>query len=66
MDVFDFWEILKAFKILNFKFFLQWAKINHIGDASQGSLSSYAWIIMLLYYLQTLRPFGLIPILQEV
>lgn len=21
MDVFDFWEILKAFKILNFKFF---------------------------------------------
>ncbi|PAV59043.1 hypothetical protein WR25_10754 [Diploscapter pachys] len=46
-------------------FIKKWAKINHIGDASQGSLSSYAWIIMLLYYLQTLRPFGLIPILQE-
>ena len=30
----------------------EFAKICDIGDASRGSLSSYAYILMLIYYLQ--------------
>ncbi|KAK3090095.1 hypothetical protein FSP39_009133 [Pinctada imbricata] len=41
------------------------AKICDIGDASRGSLSSYAYILMLLYYLQQCNP-PVIPVLQEI
>ena len=36
-----------------------------ICDASRGSLSSYAYILMVLYYLQQRDP-PVIPVLQEV
>ncbi|XP_020897481.1 terminal uridylyltransferase 7 isoform X2 [Exaiptasia diaphana] len=39
------------------------AKLCEIGDASKGSLSSYAYILMLLHYLQKCY---VIPILQEL
>ena len=39
------------------------AKICDIGDASRGSLSSYAYILMLIHYLQRCSP-PVIPILQ--
>jgi len=41
------------------------AKSCDIGDASRGSLSSYAYILMLLHYLQRCNP-PVIPILQEL
>ncbi|XP_070562436.1 terminal uridylyltransferase 7-like [Ptychodera flava] len=41
------------------------AKICDIGDASRGSLSSYAYILMLLYFLQQRKP-PVIPVLQEL
>ncbi|XP_041705309.1 terminal uridylyltransferase 4 isoform X3 [Coregonus clupeaformis] len=41
------------------------AKRCDIGDASRGSLSSYAYILMVLYYLQQRQP-PVIPVLQEV
>ena len=34
-------------------------------DASSGSLSSYAYIILLLHYLQQVKP-PVIPVLQQV
>ena len=43
----------------------EWAKRCDIGDASRGSLSSYAYILMLLYYLQQVQP-PVIPVLQEL
>ena len=43
----------------------EWAKKCDIGDASRGSLSSYAYILMLLYYLQQVQP-PIIPVLQEL
>ena len=36
-----------------------------IGDASKGSLSSYAYILMLLHYLQQCKP-PVIPVLQSL
>uniref|UniRef100_A0A8C0S0A9 RNA uridylyltransferase n=2 Tax=Canis lupus familiaris TaxID=9615 RepID=A0A8C0S0A9_CANLF len=36
-----------------------------IGDASRGSLSSYAYILMVLYFLQQRKP-PVIPVLQEI
>uniref|UniRef100_A0A8B9I3X4 Terminal uridylyl transferase 4 n=1 Tax=Anser brachyrhynchus TaxID=132585 RepID=A0A8B9I3X4_9AVES len=36
-----------------------------IGDASRGSLSSYAYILMVLYFLQQRNP-PVIPVLQEI
>ncbi|WKX98878.1 hypothetical protein Q1695_014058 [Nippostrongylus brasiliensis] len=42
----------------------RWAKMCDIGDASHGSLSSYAYIILLLHYLQNCDP-PLVPRLQE-
>uniref|UniRef100_A0A8C5BKX5 CCHC-type domain-containing protein n=1 Tax=Gadus morhua TaxID=8049 RepID=A0A8C5BKX5_GADMO len=36
-----------------------------IGDASRGSLSSYAYILMVLYFLQQRQP-PVIPVLQEI
>nr|XP_047146771.1 terminal uridylyltransferase 4-like isoform X2 [Hydra vulgaris] len=41
------------------------AKICDIGDASRGSLSSYAYILLMLYYLQHCEP-PVIPVLQEL
>merc|ERR1719483_2022655 len=41
------------------------AKVCDIGDASRGSLSSYAYILMMLYYLQQVKP-PVIPVLQEL
>ena len=34
-------------------------------DASSGSLSSYAYIILLLHYLQQVKP-PVVPVLQQV
>ncbi|XP_057300256.1 terminal uridylyltransferase 4-like [Hydractinia symbiolongicarpus] len=42
-----------------------YAKICEIGDASRGSLSSYAHILLVLYYLQHCEP-PVIPVLQEL
>lgn len=36
-----------------------------IGDASRGSLSSYAYILMLLHFLQQRQP-PVLPVLQEL
>ncbi|XP_030180473.1 terminal uridylyltransferase 4 isoform X9 [Lynx canadensis] len=41
------------------------AKRCDIGDASRGSLSSYAYILMVLYFLQQRKP-PVIPVLQEI
>ncbi|XP_068726733.1 terminal uridylyltransferase 4-like isoform X2 [Montipora capricornis] len=41
------------------------AKVCDIGDASKGSLSSYAYILMLLHYLQQCQP-PVIPVLQSL
>ena len=41
------------------------AKLCDIGDASRGSLSSYAYVILALHYLQQRRP-PVIPVLQEI
>ncbi|XP_046551942.1 LOW QUALITY PROTEIN: terminal uridylyltransferase 4-like [Haliotis rubra] len=45
--------------------FKVFAKVCDIGDASRGSLSSYAYVLMLLHYLQQCRP-PVIPVLQEL
>jgi len=36
-----------------------------IGDASRGSLSSYTYVIMMIYYLQQCNP-PVLPVLQQV
>jgi len=41
------------------------AKQCQIGDASRGSLSSYAYILLVLHYLQQVNP-PVIPVLQEI
>ncbi|XP_061154095.1 terminal uridylyltransferase 4 isoform X1 [Syngnathus typhle] len=41
------------------------AKRCDIGDASRGSLSSYAYILMVLYFLQQRQP-PVIPVLQQI
>jgi len=41
------------------------AKRCDVGDASRGSLSSYAYILMLLHFLQQRQP-PVIPVLQEL
>ncbi|CCD72857.1 PAP-associated domain-containing protein [Caenorhabditis elegans] len=43
-----------------------WAKRSGVGDASKGSLSSYAWIVMLIHYLQQVEPIPVLPCLQEM
>ncbi|XP_033736916.1 terminal uridylyltransferase 7-like isoform X2 [Pecten maximus] len=45
--------------------FKVFAKICEIGDASRGSLSSYAYILLLIYYLQQCKP-SILPVLQEL
>ena len=41
------------------------AKLAGIADASKGSLNPYAYILMLIYYLQRTSP-PVLPVLQEV
>lgn len=41
------------------------AKVCDIGDASRGSLSSYAYTLMAIYFLQQRKP-PVIPVLQEM
>ena len=41
------------------------AKVCDIGDASKGSLSSYSYIVMLIYFLQRISS-PVLPFLQEV
>ncbi|KAL4236653.1 Terminal uridylyltransferase 4 [Mactra antiquata] len=41
------------------------AKVCDIGDASKGSLSSYAYMLMMIHYLQHTNP-PVIPVLQEL
>nr|XP_032836987.1 terminal uridylyltransferase 4-like [Petromyzon marinus] len=41
------------------------AKVCDIGDASRGSLSSYGYILMLLYFLQQRQP-PVVPVLQQL
>ncbi|KAJ8305343.1 hypothetical protein KUTeg_015888, partial [Tegillarca granosa] len=57
-------SIDKRVKILGYALKV-FAKVCDIGDASRGSLSSYAYILMALYYLQQCKP-PVIPVLQEL
>ncbi|KAJ9581297.1 hypothetical protein L9F63_023531, partial [Diploptera punctata] len=43
----------------------RFAKVCDMCDASKGSLSSYAYIIMLIYFLQQCKP-PVLPVLQEL
>jgi DNA polymerase sigma len=43
----------------------RFAKVCDMCDASRGSLSSYAYIIMVIYFLQQCSP-PVLPVLQEV
>ena len=43
----------------------KWAKSHGVNDASQGTVSSYAWIVMLIHYLQRTTP-PVLPNLQAV
>merc|ERR1719187_2414771 len=51
-------------KVLGFglKYF---AKLCNICDASRGSLSSYAYVLMVIHFLQQTQP-PVLPVLQEV
>ncbi|GMS88020.1 hypothetical protein PENTCL1PPCAC_10195, partial [Pristionchus entomophagus] len=46
-------------------FIKRWAKQCDIGDATKRSLSSYAYIILLIHFLQRMQPHPLLPVLQE-
>lgn len=46
-------------------FIFIWLQMCDIGDASRGSLSSYAYTLMVLFFLQQRNP-PVIPVLQEV
>lgn len=43
----------------------KFAKLCHIGDASKGGLSSYAYSLMVIYFLQHCSP-PVLPVLQEL
>lgn len=57
-------KIDERVRILGYTF-KHFAKICDIGDASRGSLSSYAYILLTIYYLQQCKP-PVIPVLQEL
>ena len=42
-----------------------WARNNGLNDASMGTVSSYAWIMMLIHFLQRTTP-PVLPYLQQV
>ena len=42
-----------------------WVQCADICDASRGTLSSYAYILMVIYFLQQRKP-PVVPVLQEV
>jgi hypothetical protein len=56
--------IIIAFQALGYTM-KRFAKLCDICDASRGSLSSYAYILMVLYFLQQLDP-PVLPVLQQV
>ncbi|GMT20979.1 hypothetical protein PFISCL1PPCAC_12276, partial [Pristionchus fissidentatus] len=47
-------------------FIKKWAKKCEIADAALGSLSSYAYIILMIHFLQQLQPAPLLPVLHEM
>jgi len=65
--VYTLFRFLLIFLSLNFGFFYPFVpfKVCNISDASKGSLSSYAYILMTLHYLQQCNP-PVIPVLQEL
>jgi len=42
-----------------------WAKMRKVNDPYRGTLSSYAYVLMILHYLQTIEP-AVLPCLQSV
>ena len=50
------WQLLMAVKI--------WSKQAGVADASSGTLSSYAWAILTIFYLQQTQP-PVLPVLQS-
>ena len=44
---------------------LFFSQVCDIGGASRGSLSSYAYILMMIFYLQKVSP-AVVPVLQEM
>ncbi|GMR57745.1 hypothetical protein PMAYCL1PPCAC_27940, partial [Pristionchus mayeri] len=47
-------------------FIKRWAKTCDICDAAKGSLCAYAYMILLIHFLQRLQPHPLLPVLQEM
>merc|ERR1719341_2824831 len=54
----------ERFKVLGYLVKL-FAKCCDLCDASKGSLSSYAYLLMMLYYLQQVKP-PVLPVLQQI
>ena len=54
----------ERFKVLGYLVKL-FAKSCDLCDASKGSLSSYAYLLLMIYYLQQLKP-PVLPVLQEI
>ncbi|KAF6211844.1 hypothetical protein GE061_012360 [Apolygus lucorum] len=57
-------EIDERVKIMGY-LVKKFAKVCNVGDASKGSLSSYCYILMMLYFLQRCSP-PVIPVLQAL
>uniref|UniRef100_A0A0K8T1L0 C2H2-type domain-containing protein n=1 Tax=Lygus hesperus TaxID=30085 RepID=A0A0K8T1L0_LYGHE len=57
-------EIDERVKILGYMV-KKFAKVCNVGDASKGSLSSYCYILMMIYFLQRCSP-PVIPVLQAL
>lgn len=57
-------EIDERVKILGYMV-KRFARVCNVGDASKGSLSSYCYVLMMLYFLQNCSP-PVIPVLQAL